>query len=173
MPDDGYRYELIEGELRKMTPAGAEHGFLSNEIDYLLRDHVKREGLGQVFGAETGFRIGCNPDTVLAPDGSFVRKERIAVIGIPKEYFPEAPALVVEVVSPNDSAEEVDDKIRRWFDAGVEMAWVIYPRGRTVTVYCGLDNIRILTANDTLDGGSAIPGFHCSLADLFQGLDLK
>ncbi|MEX0642494.1 MAG: Uma2 family endonuclease [Pirellulales bacterium] len=170
MPDDGFRYELIEGELRKMTPTGAEHGFLSSEIDWLLRDHVKRSNLGQVFGAETGFLIGRDPDTVLAPDTSFVRMERIAVLGIPKEYFPEAPALVVEVVSPGDTAEEVDDKMRRWFVAGVELGWVIYPKGRTVTVYRALDDIRILTANDTLEGDSVVPGFRCRVGELFTAL---
>ena len=171
MPDDGYRYELVDGELRKMTPAGGEHGFLSNEIGWLLTEHVRRNELGQVLGAETGFRIGRNPDTVLAPDTSFIRKERIAVIGIPKEYFPEAPALVVEVVSPGDTAEEVDDKMRRWFAAGVEIGWVIYPRGRTVTVYRALDDICILTANDMLDGESVVPGFRCRVGDLFSALD--
>ena len=107
---------------------------------------------------------------MLAPDTSFVRKERIAVFGIPKEYFPEAPALVVEVISPNDTAEEVDDKMRRWFAAGVELGWVIYPKGRTVTVYRALDDIRILTANDTLDGGTVVPGFHCRVGELFTAI---
>lgn len=170
MPDDGFRYELVEGELRKMTPAGSEHGFLSNEISWLLTEHVRRNDLGQVFGAETGFRLSRSPDTVLAPDASFVRKERIAVTGIPKEFYPEAPALVVEVVSPGDTAEEVDDKMRRWFAAGVEMGWVVYPGGRTVTVYRGLDDIRVLTANDTLDGGAVVPGFRCRVGDLFAAL---
>ena len=170
MPDDGFRYELVEGELRKMTPSGAEHGVLSSEIDSLLREHVRRNDLGQVFGAETGFLIGQDPDTVLAPDASFVRKERIAVHGIPKEYFPEAPALVVEVISPNDTAEAVDDKMRRWFAAGVGLGWVIYPRGRTVTVYRALDDIRILSANDAFEGGSVVPGFRCRVGELFATL---
>jgi Uma2 family endonuclease len=171
MPDDGYRYELVEGELRKMTPTGGEHGFLSNEISWLLTEHVRRHDLGQVFCADTGFRVRRNPDTVLAPDASFIRKERIAIIGIPKEYFAEAPALVVEVVSPGDTAEEVDDKMRRWFAAGVELGWVVYPRGRTVTVYRALDDIRILTANDTLDGESVVTGFRCRVGDLFSALE--
>jgi Uma2 family endonuclease len=158
MPDDGFRYELIEGELRKMTPAGSEHGFLSNEISWLLTEHVRQNDLGQVFCAETGFLIGRDPDTVLAPDTSFVRKERIAVFGIPKEYFPEAPALVVEVISPSDTAEEVDDKMRRWFAAGVELGWVIHPSAHGDRL-SSVDDIRILTANDTLDGGSVVPGF--------------
>lgn len=171
MPDDGYRYELLDGELRKMAPAGSEHGFLSNEIGWLLTDHVRRHKLGQVFGAETGFRIGRDPDTVLAPDASFIRKERIQAIGIPKEFFPEAPALVVEVVSPNDTAEELDDKMRRWIAAGVELGWVVFPGGRTVTVYRSLNDIRVLTRNDMLDGESVVPGFQCRIGDLFSALD--
>jgi Uma2 family endonuclease len=170
MPDNGYRYQLVEGELLKMTPAGSEHGFLSNEVAWRLTEHVKRNDLGEVFGAETGFLIGRNPDTVLAPDVSFVRKERIAVFGIPKEYFPEAPALVVEIVSPGDTAEEVDDKMRRWLAAGVEMGWVIYPRGRTVTVYRSLGDIHILTADDLLDGDDVVPGFRCRVGDLFSAI---
>ena len=130
MPSDGFRYELVEGGLHKMTPTGSEHGFFCVEIAYLLTEYVRKKRLGCVFGAETGFRIGRNPDTVLAPDASFVRKERIQVIGIPKAYFPEAPALVVEVVSLSDTVEEVDDKMRRWLAAGAELAWVIHTGGR-------------------------------------------
>jgi Uma2 family endonuclease len=171
MPADGYRYELIEGELRKMTPAGSEHGLLCNELAWRLTEHVRRHGLGQVFGAETGFRVGRNPDTVLAPDVSFIRHERVQVVGIPKEFFPEAPALIVEVVSPSDTAEEVDNKMRRWFTAGIELGWVIYPSGRTITVYCSLSDIRILSGDDTLDGGSIVPGFSCRVSDLFAQLN--
>ena len=173
MPDDGYRYDLVEGELRKMSPPGSAHGYVAMEVSLRLGEHVRCNKLGSVFAAETGFRIGRGPDTVLAPDVSFVRKERLAVTGIPDEYYPEAPALVVEVVSPGDTAEEVDDKMRRWFAAGVELGWVIYPRGRTVTVYRGLDDIRVLSADDVLDGNSVVPGFSCRVRDLFSALGSK
>jgi Uma2 family endonuclease len=170
MPDDGYRYDLIDGELRKMSPPGSTHGFVTMEIASRLLDHVRRHQLGQVFAAETGFRISRNPDTVLAPDASFVREDRIAAHGITEEYFPEAPALVVEVVSPGDTADEVDDKMHRWFAAGVELGWVVYPKRHTVTVYRGLNDIRVLKADDTLDGGSVVPGFTCRVGDLFTAL---
>src|SRR5882672_4435338 len=153
MPNGAYRLELVEGEIRKMSPAGGLHGYLSIEIGSRLSEAVKRGQLGCVLGAETGFRIARDPDTVLAPDVSFIRQDRLRAIGLPQEFFPEAPALVVEVVSPRDTAEEVDDKIRRWIAAGVEIAWVVYPSGRSVTVYQGLNDIRVLTQNDTLDGG--------------------
>ena len=173
MPDDGYRYDLIEGELRRMSPPGSVHGYVAMELSLRLGEHVRCNELGNVFAAETGFRIGRDPDTVLAPDVSFVRKERLAVTGIPDEFYPEAPALVVEVVSPGDTAEEVDDKMRRWLAAGVEMGWVVYPRGRTVTVYRGLDDIRVLTEDDTLDGGAVVPGFRCRVGELFAALGPK
>jgi len=171
MPDSAYRLELVDGELRQMTPAGSIHGFLTVEISSLLREHVKRHKLGGVLGAETGFQIGRDPDTVLAPDVAFIRKERLVVTGIPRAYYPEAPALVVEVVSPGDSAEEVDDKMRRWFAAGVELAWVVYPTGRSVTVYHGLDDIRVLPENDMLDAANVVSGFSCRVGDLFAVLD--
>ncbi len=171
MPNNAYRLELIEGELRPMTPAGSVHGFLTVEISARLREHSHQHKLGGVVGAETGFQIGRNPDTVLAPDVAFIRKERLSVTGIPNAFYPEAPALVVEVVSPSDTAEEVDDKMRRWFAAGVELAWVVYPTGRSVTVYRGLTDIRVLTETDTLEGDGVISGFSCRVGDLFAVLD--
>ena len=167
MPDDGFRYELLEGELRKMSPTGTEHGYLVSEIHGRLWNFVREHRQGIVTGAETGFRIDEDPDTVLAPDAAFIRQDRIAAIGIPQHFFPEAPALVVEVISPGDTAEEVDDKMRRWIAAGVELGWVIYPRGRTVTVYRGLSDIRVLSREDLLDGGDVLPGFQCRIGDIF------
>jgi len=170
MPNNAYRLELIEGEVRQMSPTGSEHGVLCSEMCWRLAGYVRHHELGRVLGAETGFQIARNPDTVLAPDVSFIRKARIDVIGIPKEFFPEAPALVVEVVSPGDTAEEVDDKMRRWLQAGVELGWVVFPRGRTITVYRSLDDISILSSQDILDGYSVVPGFECRVGDIFAAL---
>jgi Uma2 family endonuclease len=171
MPNDGSRYELIEGELHQMTPAGFAHGFVISELHGRLWNYIGERKLGVLTGAETGYVIGRNPDTVLAADIAFVRQSRIAELGFPNEYFSEAPALVVEVVSPGDTAEEVDGKMRRWLSAGVELVWVPYPRGRTVTVYRSLDDIHVLTAGDSLDGGDVIPGFSVRVGDLFAALD--
>ncbi|MEX2317070.1 MAG: Uma2 family endonuclease [Pirellulales bacterium] len=171
LPDDGYRYELIEGELRQMTPAGFTHGFVISEVHGRLWNYISERKLGILTGAETGFIVGRNPDTVLAADVAFVRQSRVDKLGFPNEYFPEAPALVVEVVSPGDTIEEVDSKMRRWLAVGVELVWVPYPRGRTVTVYRSLDDIRVLTANDALDGGDVVPGFSVRVGDLFSALD--
>ncbi|HEX8353452.1 MAG TPA: Uma2 family endonuclease, partial [Pyrinomonadaceae bacterium] len=102
MPHDGSRYELVKGELRKMSPSGSEHGAIIINISVLLAQHVKSKKLGVCFGAETGFKIAADPDTVRAPDVAFVRRERIPESGIPKKFWPGAPDLAVEVLSPGD-----------------------------------------------------------------------
>ena len=86
LPDDGYQYELVKGIIRRMPPTGFEHGIRTAEIGSLLNVHVKKHQLGYVCGAETGFKITQNPDTVRAPDTAFVRQEAIGEKGIPKGY---------------------------------------------------------------------------------------
>lgn len=78
MPDDGFRYELVNGELKKMAPAGHEHGHVTFEFSLHLGQHVKANGLGRVYAAETGFLLTTDPDTVRAPDVAFVRSDRLA-----------------------------------------------------------------------------------------------
>ena len=76
MPHNGLRHELIKGELKTMPPSGGEHGVVGVNLTLPLALHVKTNQLGLVFGAETGFILARNPDTVLAPDIAFVRREK-------------------------------------------------------------------------------------------------
>ena len=78
MPDDGFRYELVRGELRKMPPAGHVHGEYAMFIGSSLVAHVKANGLGKVYAAETGFQL--ESDHVRAPDAAFVRRERAEAV---------------------------------------------------------------------------------------------
>lgn len=87
LPDDGRRHELVEGELREMTPVGARHGEAAAALTVLLGQHVRAQRLGRVLAAETGFRISRNPDTVRAPDVSFVARERVPSTGPPDGYW--------------------------------------------------------------------------------------
>ncbi|HUS90844.1 MAG TPA: Uma2 family endonuclease [Phycisphaerae bacterium] len=164
MPDLG-RCELVNGEVREMTPAGSTHGRIASTIDSLLRWHVKREGLGTTYTADPGFILARDPDTVRAPDVAFVSKGRE-----PEDergYFPGPPDLAVEVVSPTDSVKYVDDKVRSWLDAGTRAVWVVWPNTRTVTVYRPGAAALTLREEEDLDGGDVVPDFRCRVGEIF------
>jgi len=114
---DENRYELIQGEVRVMPPTGAEHGYFTMSLGAYMYLFASENLLGVVFAAETGFILERNPDTVRAPDTGFVRQDRITT-SLTGKYFPGAPDLAVEVVSPNDRADEVQDKVQEWLAHG-------------------------------------------------------
>ncbi len=168
LPDDGKRYELVGGELREMVPAGARHGDAAAALTILLGQHVRAQQLGRLLAAETGFRISRNPDTVRAPDVSFVAQERVPPGGPPEGYWGLAPDLAVEVVSPNDTAAGVQSKVQMWLESGVRLVWVVYPDTRSVVVYESLKEISTFTAGDASSGGSVVHGFECKVSEIFE-----
>ena len=168
LPDDGMRRELVGGELREMAPAGARHGSVAATLAILLGQHVRVNRLGMVLAAETGFRLSRDPDTVRAPDVSFVARERVPAGGPPEGYWDLAPDLAVEVVSPNDTAADVQSKVQMWLEAGVRLVWVVYPGTRSVVAHKSLKEASTLTGPDTLTGSDVVPGFECPVAEFFE-----
>ena len=169
LPDDGRRRELVDGELREMAPAGFRHGRVAVRIGGRLDEFVRSRKLGAVAGAETGFRLTRQPDTVRAPDVSFIAAHRLPSDEDEQERFLElAPDLVVEVVSPSDRAAEVTEKALAWLDAGVALAWVVYPRQRLVAVYTPGGAVTHVGEGEELDGGEVLPGLRLPVADLFD-----
>lgn len=166
-PDDGLRRELVRGEVREMTPAGHRHGWIAVNVTTSLAQHVRSKGLGRVYAAETGFRIGSDPDTVRAPDVAFVRRERVAEVGDAPGYWPGAPDLAVEVVSPGDSYGEVEEKVLDWLSAGCRMVVVVNPQRRTATVYRSRTEIVVLAEGDDLEGGDVVPGWRLPVREVF------
>jgi Uma2 family endonuclease len=167
MPDDGQQYELMRGELVTMAPAGRRSGKLGMEIGSSLLVHVKNNGIGEVYGADTGFILSRNPDVVLAPDASFVRLERLKDVG-EDGFLPLAPDLAVEVISPSERAGHISAKVSEYLHAGVRLIWLVDPRRRIVTVYTPTHAARVLRIEDVLDGGDVLPGFSLPLAALFR-----
>jgi Uma2 family endonuclease len=167
MPEDEFRYDLVKGELKKMSPPGSEHGAIIGRLTGALGSYVEANDLGEVFGAETGFKLASNPDTVLGPDLAFVSNERIPPRGIPVGYWIGAPDLAVEVVSPGNTAREIEEKIREYLAAGVRAVWIINPKRRTVVIHRPGAEAQTLTENDTLDGQGVVPGFTYDIARMF------
>jgi len=164
----GERYELILGVLRVMSHAGSHHGDIVLEIGMRLRVHVRAHRLGATFGAETGFILSRNPDTVRAPDVAFVAATRVPPSGLPEGFFPGTPDLAVEVISPSEAATEVQSKVSEYFAAGSRLVWIVYPNTRQVMVFRSARESVILSTDDTLDGGDLLPGFACRVAELFE-----
>ena len=164
--DDGFRHELIQGELTTMPPSGSEHSEGTNWIGRVVGTFIVEKNLGRSLGAEAGFIIARDPDTVRAPDFAFVRKERVPGGRLPKGFFPGPPDLAVEVLSPNDRAVEVEDKIQEWLDAGTQQVWIINLHRRTLTIHRSDQPPQVLRADDMVDGGDLLPNFRAKVAEL-------
>ncbi|HEV3470714.1 MAG TPA: Uma2 family endonuclease [Pyrinomonadaceae bacterium] len=164
------RLELIRGEVKRMSPTGRTHGKLCLKLGAAILDFVESNDLGEALGAETGFTVERNPDSVLGADIAFVSKERLKDAEDADKFFPFAPDLAVEVLSPSNRAGEINEKISLYFSAGARMVWVVNPKRRTVAVYSSPDEARILGERDTLEGGDVLPGFSYELSKLFSAV---
>ena len=167
LPDDGLRHELVAGELRTMAPSGGEHGWVTSDIHVSLATYVLAQGLGRVFAAETGFLLASNPDTVRAPDVAFVRRERVRAVGRQPGYWPGAPDLAIEVVSPSDRPREVAEKVATWLRHGTQMVIEVDPRRHTVAVHRPGQPVRVLSEADILDGEDVVAGWSLPVRGLF------
>jgi Uma2 family endonuclease len=159
------RCELIRGELRMMSPSGAHHGLVAGNLFMAIAGHVRAHGLGRAFAAETGFQICKDPDTVRAPDVAFVRAGRPAAPA--RGFYPGAPDLAVEVLSPDDRPGYVREKVAEWLESGARAVWVVDPGDRTVTVHELHREAKRLCETDTLRGGSVLPGFEMPVPTIF------
>lgn len=161
--------ELVRGELVMMSPAGFEHGVITQRIAAFLHAYVAPRLLGVVTAAETGFLLSRSPDTVRAPDVAFVAAVRVPR-GRTVGYFEGAPDLAVEVLSPSEIRDEAararaNAKIGDWLAAGCLEVWSVDPGGRTVTVHTADGAASIAGDADSL-ASTAVPGLSLTIADL-------
>lgn len=161
------RYELIRGELKIMSPTKPLHGIICARLTIELGKFVQEHDLGELFGAETGFLVETHPDTVLGTDAAFVSRARLATVESFEKFFPFAPDVAIEVLSPGNTVNEIDEKINFYFAAGARAVWVFNPKRRTVAVYRSPFEVQILSEQETLEGGDALPQFRLDLAKLF------
>jgi Uma2 family endonuclease len=167
LPDDGLRRELIEGQIHIMSPASYRHGYVEHNLSGEIYIYSKKHRTGQGFDGDTGFLIARNPDTVLAPDCAYVRRERIKDVERRRGFCGAYPDLAAEVISPSETKQEVSEKVNRWIAAGVEVVWVIDPELRQATIYEG-GSVKTVGEDDLLTAESLMPGFSVRLGDLFE-----
>ena len=168
MSDDGRLYELIEGVLHEVSPAGFEASEIAVRIGGRLGLFVDERGLGAVSGADGGFFFGRSPDTVRAPDVAFVRANRLPPADERGGFSPVVPDLAVEVVSPSDRQADVDAKIDFYLAHGVPLVWAVYPRHRTVVAHRPGQEPQTFGEGDVLTADDVVPGFRLSVAEIFR-----
>jgi Uma2 family endonuclease len=159
------RVELIDGEIVRMSPSGAEHGNVAANILALVREFVNQRGLGRVFAAETGFKLA--PRRVRAPDVAYVRADRLTA-GIPRKFFDGAPDLAVEVVSPSDTWPEVESKVEDWLARGARSCWVVDPKTRLVMIHHSRGRVLRLDVNAVVTDEEVLPGFAVPASSFFE-----
>jgi Uma2 family endonuclease len=162
LPDDGFMYELVRGELKKMSPAGWKHGSIGNRIAIPLGGYVRQHRLGEVPNSDTGYILAQNPDTVRQPDASFVRAERIVNTD---HFFPGAPDLAVEIMSPNDTYAEVTAKKDDYLRTGTQAVVIVDPRRKTIEIHRPTG---VTKAEDVLAVDDVVPGWQLPLSEIFD-----
>ncbi len=164
----GVRGELIRGELCETMPTGGRHGETVVNIVFFLRSFIFPRRLGRLAASDSGVLLERDPDTVREPDIAYISTERLPLDVEVAGYYEVVPDLVVEVVSPGDSASEVMDKAIMWLSFGARMVWAVNPQSRSVDVYRPDERTVTLTETDTLDGLDILPSFTCPVADIFS-----
>lgn len=166
IPQAEIDYELVRGEVRPVMPVNYDHRRVVGRLVVRVGSFVEEHDLGDV-GPEGGFVLERDPVTLLAPDISFVRKERVPNPD-ERDGFPQlAPDLVIEVLSPTNSAVEMEERVALYLEAGVRAVWIFNPKRRGVTVHTPDGVARTLRADETLDGGDILPGFRMVVGEAF------
>lgn len=167
LPDDGIRHELRAGLLLAEPRPFPRHAQVQARVIELLAGFARTQALGPVLG-DAGFLLAHDPDTVRGPDVSFVRRDRWDAVSDKGRFFPGAPDLAVEILSPSNRPAEIQGKIADYLGAGARLVWIVDPAERSIHVHGPNFAPRRLGDNDRLDGADVLPGFSIRVATLFE-----
>lgn len=164
----GKRLELVDGEVVEVPGAGALPSVIIFTLARLLEDFVRQHDLGLVRPGGLAYVLHRNPNQVRIPDLSFVAWETVPEGDISEGFWEGAPTLAVEVVSPNDRADDIHARVQDYLEAGSSQVWVLWPRRSSVSVYRPGADTRELGPDMLLDGGDILPGFNTRVSNLFD-----
>jgi len=172
LPEEGFNHEVVDGELVMSPKNDFVHGFISARLSAALLAFVQTERLGAVLDSSTGFWM--KNRNCRAPDISFISRARLEALGFrpsTRLFFPGAPDLAVEVLSPNNTRGEIDERLNDFFTSGSLLAWIIDPQAQSVEVCRSLTARRLIGAGGFLEGEDILPGFRYPIANLFKEWD--
>ena len=131
LPNDGKRYEILDGELFVTPAPRPRHQQVSINLEFILLQHIRGHRLGQILHAPIDLIL--DPATVAQPDILFIRAGREAIIS--ERGIEGAPTLVVEVLSPSTARLDRDRKMKLYAEHGVPYYWIVDPESRSVEAY--------------------------------------
>jgi Uma2 family endonuclease len=174
LPDNGFIHEVVDGELVMSPKNNFEHENICIRLSSAMHNFNQTHKLGVVLGSSAGFWM--HNRNCRAPDISFIPRERLQQAGFTtrtRQFFPGAPDLAIEVLSPNTSRREIDDRLRDFFSSGTQLAWLINPELEAVEICYALDNRKLLGPGAELDGEHLMPGFRYPITDLFREISWR
>ena len=172
LPEDGFIHEVVDGELVMSPKNNFDHGNICAALLTALRTFAQKHRLGVVLDSSAGYWMANR--NCRAPDISFVPKARLLALGFSpraRKFFPGAPDLAVEVLSPSNSRAEIDARLRDFFASGTQVAWIINPENECVEVCHSLTDRQLIGPGGDRDGEDLLPGFRYPIADLFKEWD--
>jgi len=172
LPGDGYIHEVVDGELVMSPKNDSFHGQICSRLLAAIVNFNRAHQLGAVWDSSTGFWM--RNRNCRAPDISFITKTRLEDLGFKpsrREFFPGAPDLAVEILSPNNTRAEIDERLKDFFASGTQIAWIINPELRCAEICHAPTKRQLLGSGAFLDGQHLLPGFHYPIADLFKEWD--
>src|ERR1700733_11298139 len=164
--DDEHLYEIIDGKRVELLPMSILATRVASKLHGHLAHHLFDNPVGEAL-MEGLFHLPLPADRNRRPDVAFVSAQRLAQA--PPQLGSEnawavMPELMAEVVSPNDLAEEIIERVDEYFAAGTKSIWVVYPTQRLIYIYASPRRLQILGDADDLDGGAVLPGFRIPVA---------
>jgi Uma2 family endonuclease len=172
LPEDGYIHEVVDGELVMSPKNDFFHGHICMRLSTAWNSFNRQHRLGIVLESSTGFWM--KNRNCRAPDISFVPKERLKQLNFrpsTREFFPGAPDLAVEILSPNNTRAEIDSRLKDFFESGTQIAWIIDPDNERVEVCRSRTERALIGSGGFLDGEHLLRGFQYPIADLFKEWD--
>ncbi|HET6249732.1 MAG TPA: Uma2 family endonuclease [Tepidisphaeraceae bacterium] len=160
-------YELVKGHLVE-RPVSKKSSGVGAEILRLLGTEAKRTREASVYLSDLGYQCFPDSDEVRFPDVSLVRTERESKIEGDPGYMPIPADLAVEVLSPNDRINAIDEKVDEYLEAGFGLVWVVNPHRRHVQIYRPDGSVQLLSEHEEITGEKALPSFKCKVAAFFD-----
>lgn len=171
LPDDGMDRELIRGELREseMTARGAPHCLAMTNLAVLLGSRLRQQPAprGRLLTGDARVRIRRAPDTYFGIDLAYISADLAARTAKDARFIDGPPVLAVEILSPNDTAEDMADKVREYLDAGVALVWEVSPFYETVIVHRPDARPALFNDQQELTAEPHLPGFRVPVAEIF------